>query len=156
MKLSTRGRYAVMAMADLAQHSDGNPVTLSEISDRQEISLAYLEQLFSKLRKRGLVESTRGPGGGYTLAQTTEEIAIADIVIAVDEPLSVTRCSANVAGKGCVGTGRCITHDLWADLGRHIHMYLASVSLDDVISRRLAPFPVGETADSESARAAAG
>ncbi len=155
MKLSTRGRYAVMAMADLAQHSDGNPVTLSEISDRQEISLAYLEQLFSKLRKRGLVESTRGPGGGYTLAQSSGDIAIADIVIAVDEPLSVTRCNANVAGKGCVGTGRCITHDLWADLGRHIHMYLASVSLEDVISRRLSPFPVGEPTGVEPVHAKA-
>ena len=156
MKLSTRGRYAVMAIADLAQHSDGNPVTLSEISGRQEISLAYLEQLFSKLRRRGLVESTRGPGGGYTLAQPTGDIAISEIVMAVDEPLSVTRCGANTAGKGCLGTGRCITHDLWADLGRHIHMYLSSVSLDDVVSRRLAPFPVGESAGGGAVRAAAG
>ena len=149
MKLSTKGRYAVMAMADLALNSDGSPVTLSDISERQEISLAYLEQLFAKLRKNGLVESTRGPGGGYSLARPADDMPIADIVLAVDEPLKVIRCSiddpaavedsgqAKETTKGCVGAGRCMTHDLWAELGRHIHMYLASVSLGDVVGRRV-------------------
>lgn len=152
MKLSTKGRYAVMAMADLALNSDGSPVTLSDISERQEISLAYLEQLFAKLRKNGLVESTRGPGGGYSLARPADDMPIADIVLAVDEPLKVIRCSiedhatvedsgkdskADKSKKGCVGAGRCVTHDLWAELGRHIHMYLNSVSLGDVVGRRV-------------------
>lgn len=146
MKLSTKGRYAVMAMADLALNSDGSPVTLSDISERQDISLAYLEQLFAKLRKNGLVESTRGPGGGYSLARPADDMPIADIVLAVDEPIKVIRCSiddadaANDSGKGkkgCVGGGRCMTHDLWAELGRHIHLYLTSVSLGDVVGRRV-------------------
>lgn len=138
MKLSTKGRYAVMAMADLALHSDGSPVTLSDISERQEISLAYLEQLFAKLRRSGLVDSTRGPGGGYTLHGSSEDIRISDIVLAVDEPLKVTRCGVlDASSKGCVGAGRCVTHDLWDELGRQIHQFLDSVTLGDVISRRL-------------------
>ncbi len=146
MKLSTKGRYAVMAMADLAVNSDGNPVTLSDISERQDISLAYLEQLFAKLRKNGLVESTRGPGGGYSLARPADDMPIADIVLAVDEPIKVIRCSLDDADaadepgkgkKGCIGGGRCMTHDLWAELGRHIHLYLTSVSLGDVVDRRV-------------------
>jgi Rrf2 family iron-sulfur cluster assembly transcriptional regulator len=137
MKLSTKGRYAVMAMADLAQHSDGSPITLSEIAERQEISLAYLEQLFAKLRKRGLVESTRGPGGGYRLAVSADDIAISSIVVAVDEPLKVTRCSTGKPNSGCVSAGRCVTHDLWDELGRQIEYFLASVSLGDVVEHRI-------------------
>ncbi len=126
-----------MAMADLALHSHGAPVTLSDISERQQISLAYLEQLFSKLRKGGLVDSTRGPGGGYTLAYSTDDMRISDIVLAVDEPLKVTRCSETKVPSGCVGTGRCMTHELWDELGRQIHHYLASVTLGDVVGKRL-------------------
>lgn len=137
MKLSTKGRYAVMAMADLAQHSKGSPITLSEIAERQEISLAYLEQLFAKLRKRGLVDSTRGPGGGYMLAVPADDIQIASIVVAVDEPLKVTRCATGKPNTGCVGAARCVTHDLWDELGRQIQLFLASVTLGDVVERRI-------------------
>jgi len=137
MKLSTKGRYAVMAMADLAQHSAGSPITLSEIAERQEISLAYLEQLFAKLRKRGLVASTRGPGGGYKLAMPADDIRISSIVVAVDEPLKVTRCATNDPGVGCVGAARCVTHDLWEELGRQIQSFLASVTLADVVEHRI-------------------
>jgi Rrf2 family iron-sulfur cluster assembly transcriptional regulator len=134
MRLSTKGRYAVMAMADLArrQADPCRAVALAEIAARQEISLSYLEQLFARLRRKGLVQSARGPGGGYRLARTAAETSIADIVHAVDEPLRATRCS--VQGKGCMLKGeRCLTHDLWADLGDRIEDYLASVSLADVI-----------------------
>ncbi|MGF7160187.1 Rrf2 family iron-sulfur cluster assembly transcriptional regulator [Rhodoligotrophos appendicifer] len=136
MKLSTRGRYGVMAMADIATHSHGAAVTLAEIADRQGISQAYLEQLFVKLRRGGLVDSARGPGGGYRLARTADDIRVADIIIAVDEPLKVTRCESG-SPIGCVGGSRCQTHDLWEELGRHIHVFLASVSLADVINKRV-------------------
>lgn len=136
MKLSTRGRYAVMALADIAHHSSGKPVSLGDIASRQDISLAYLEQLFAKLRKGALVESVRGPGGGYKLARQAAEIRIADIVMAVDEPLKVTRCE-EYSPKGCVGGTRCLTHDLWEELGRQIHVFLAAVSLADVINKRV-------------------
>ncbi|HRH20490.1 MAG TPA: Rrf2 family transcriptional regulator [Brevundimonas sp.] len=141
MRLSTRGRYAVMAMADLARNSmdDGaeRAVSLAEIAERQEISLSYLEQLFSRLRKGGLVTSVRGPGGGYRLTTTPDQTWIADIVLAVDEPLRATRCAGQGSPRGCmVGGERCITHDLWDGLGREIHRYLASVSLADVIAPR--------------------
>jgi len=136
MKLSTRGRYAVMALADIAHHSSGEPVSLGDIANRQDISLAYLEQLFAKLRKGALVESVRGPGGGYKLARQAAEIRIADIVMAVDEPLKVTRCE-EYSPKGCVGGTRCLTHDLWEELGRQIHVFLAAVSLADVINKRV-------------------
>ena len=138
MRLSTKGRYAVMAMADLARRqSDAvRAVALADIAARQEISLSYLEQLFARLRRKGLVESARGPGGGYRLARTAEATSIAEIVHAVDEPLRATRCGDR--SKGCMLKGeRCLTHDLWADLGDHIEGYLASVSLADVISGRL-------------------
>ena len=137
MRLSTKGRYAVMAMADLARRESdaARAVALADIAARQEISLSYLEQLFARLRRKGLVKSARGPGGGYRLARTAETTTIAEIVHAVDEPLRATRCQA---GKGCMIRGeRCLTHDLWADLGEHIEGYLASVSLADVISGRL-------------------
>ena len=138
MRLSTKGRYAVMAMADLARREcdPSRAVALAEIAARQEISLSYLEQLFARLRRKGLVQSARGPGGGYRLAKTAEATSIADIVHAVDEPLRATRCASE--GTGCMLKGeRCLTHDLWEDLGQHIEGYLASVSLADVVSGRL-------------------
>jgi Rrf2 family iron-sulfur cluster assembly transcriptional regulator len=137
MRLSTKGRYAVMAMADLARREGdaARAVALADIAARQEISLSYLEQLFARLRRKGLVKSARGPGGGYRLARTAETTTIAEIVHAVDEPLRATRCGA---GKGCMMKGeKCLTHDLWADLGAQIESYLASVSLADVIGGRL-------------------
>ena len=137
MRLSTKGRYAVMAMVDLAKHSGGEPVSLAEIAERQEISLSYLEQLFAKLRKGGLVTSVRGPGGGYRLAFAAAETRISDIILAVDEPIRATRCTPG-APVGCRGNkSRCLTHDLWEELGNQIHLYLSSVSLADVVERRL-------------------
>jgi len=139
MQLSTKGRYAVMAMADLAGHS-GRPVSLAEIAERQQLSLSYLEQLFARLRRRGLVISARGPGGGYRLARTAEQTTIADVVTAVDEPLRATRCAGRGAARGCMPTGaRCLTHDLWEETGQRIFDYFASVSLADVINGRLRP-----------------
>lgn len=137
MRLSTKGRYAVMAMADLARHGRERAVSLAEIAGRQEISLSYLEQLFARLRRGGLVRSVRGPGGGYRLVKPASETWIAEIVVAVDEPLRATRCPGNGSPRGCmVGGERCITHDLWAALGDEIHRYLARVSLEDVVERR--------------------
>jgi len=139
MRLSTKGRYAVMAMADLAQREGERAVSLADIAVRQEISLSYLEQLFARLRRRGLVKSSRGPGGGYRLARGPEATNIADIVLAVDEPLRATRCGGQGSRRGCMMKGeRCLTHDLWEQMGERIHEYLASVTLADVISGRLA------------------
>ena len=118
MKLGTRARYAVMAMVDLARHGEGGPVSLAEIAQRQEISLAYLEQLFAKLRRGGLVKSVRGPGGGYLLARDRNDTRISDIVLAVDEPLRAVRCNPGEA-IGCrTDRSRCLTHDLWEELER--------------------------------------
>ena len=144
MRLSTKGRYAVMAMADLARHSTANgserSVSLAEIATRQEISLSYLEQLFSRLRRAGLVKSVRGPGGGYRLAARSDQTWVAEIVLAVDEPIRATRCSGQGTPRGCMAGGeRCITHDLWEGLGQEIHRYLASVSLADVIEPKPCP-----------------
>ena len=137
MRLSTKGRYAVMAMADLARNGRERAVSLAEIATRQEISLSYLEQLFARLRKGGLVQSVRGPGGGYRLAKAADQTAVAEIVLAVDEPIRATRCSGQGSPKGCmIGGERCITHHLWEDLGREIHAYLAGVSLEDVVMNR--------------------
>src|SRR5271166_6249098 len=137
MRLSTKGRYAVMAMVDLAQHSAGDPISLAEIAERQEISLPYLEQLFAMLRRGGLVRSVRGPGGGYLLAHDRSETRIADVILAVDEPIRATRCAPG-APVGCRGNRtRCLTHDLWEELGNQIHLYLSSVSLADVCERRV-------------------
>jgi Rrf2 family iron-sulfur cluster assembly transcriptional regulator len=136
MKLSTKGRYAVMAMADIATHRDQQPISLADISSRQDISQEYLEQLFAKLRRAGLVESVRGPGGGYQLACGADEMWIADIVSAVDEPMQVTRCQDGDAVNGCVGGDKCVTHELWAALGRQIYGFLAAVTLGDVVARR--------------------
>jgi Rrf2 family iron-sulfur cluster assembly transcriptional regulator len=135
MKLSTKGRYAVMAMADLAICGDQDPVTLAEIAEHQQISQEYLEQLFAKLRRGGLVESARGPGGGYRLAREPDDIRIVDIVLAVDEPLQVTRCQGD-AIDGCVNGEKCVTHELWAALGRQIVSFLSAVTLGDVVNRR--------------------
>ena len=137
MKLSTKGRYAVMAMVDLASHSQGSPVALADIAERQEISLSYLEQLFGKLRKGGLVKSVRGPGGGYLLSRSSQQTRISDIILAVDEPIQTTRCTPG-SPAGCHNnTGRCLTHDLWEELGNQIYLYLSSVSLADVCERRI-------------------
>ena len=132
MQLSSKGRYAVMAMADLARNSQGLVVPVAAIAERQELSSAYLEQLFSKLRRAGLVDSTRGPGGGYRLASEPHDISISAIMQAVEEPVLMTRCHVEDAG-GCVGDSRCITHDLWRALGNHITDFLGNVSLGDVI-----------------------
>jgi len=136
MKLSTKGRYAVMAMADLAQAGIDRPVPLGDIASRQSISLSYLEQLFAKLRRAGVVKSVRGPGGGYQLARPLDDTRIADIMLAVEEPVDVTRCQ-NKAGGCMEGGRRCVTHDLWDELSRHIHLFLNGVTLADVIERRV-------------------
>lgn len=137
MRLSTKGRYAVMAMVDLAMHSDGKPIALADIAARQEISLSYLEQLFAKLRRGGQVKSVRGPGGGYLLARSPAETRISDIILSVDEPIRATRCSPG-SSKGCTGTsGRCVTHDLWEELSNQIHLFLSSVTVADVCERRV-------------------
>ncbi len=137
MRLSTKGRYAVMAMVDLAANSNGSPVALADIAERQEISLSYLEQLFAKLRKGGLVKSVRGPGGGYLLAYTADDTRVSDIILAVDEPIRTTRC-ANITPQGCrTNRSRCLTHDLWEELGNQIHMYLSSVTIADVVQKRV-------------------
>ena len=156
MKLSTRGRYAVMAMADIAHHSSGEPYSLGDIASAQDISLAYLEQLVRKAPQRGIGGQCAGPGGGYHLARPASDIRIADIVMAVDEPLKVTRCE-EFSPKGCVGGARCLTHDLWEELGRQIHVFLAAVSLADVVNKRvlgmaapLCPPAAGQTVEPEA------
>ncbi len=137
MKLSTKGRYAVMAMVDLAKQSQDGPVTLADIADRQDISLSYLEQLFGKLRKGAQVKSVRGPGGGYLLARNPAEMRISDIILAVDEPIKATRCTPG-SPRGCQpDRSRCLTHDLWEELGAQIFTFLNAVSLEDVMENRL-------------------
>lgn len=137
MKLSTKGRYAVMAMVDLACQSNGKPVSLADIAVRQEISQSYLEQLFGKLRKGGLVKSVRGPGGGYVLARSADATRVADVILAVDEPMRTTRCRVG-SPSGCHSDkSRCLTHDLWEELGNQIYLYLSSVTLGDVAGRRV-------------------
>jgi len=138
MRLTTKGRFAVTAMIDLALRQDKGPVTLSAISQRQEISLSYLEQLFGKLRRHELVESVRGPGGGYTLARNAGEVTVADIIIAVDEPLDATQCGGkeNCHGSDHEQGSRCMTHDLWATLNAKMVEYLDSVSLKDLVDQQ--------------------
>lgn len=133
MRLTTRGRYAVTAMLDLALHAEHGPVSLGEIAKRQGISKSYLEQLFALLRKRGLVSSTRGPGGGYRLGTPCEVIAVADIIAAVDEEVDTTRCGG---AENCQGEERCLTHDLWQDLNREIHTFLGGIHLAELVERR--------------------
>jgi Rrf2 family iron-sulfur cluster assembly transcriptional regulator len=137
MRLSTKGRYAVMAMVDLARRQGERAVSLADIAERQEISLSYLEQLFARLRRSGLVVSARGPGGGYRLARDAAAVNIAEIVLAVDEPLHATRCERH-RGAGCMMKGeKCLTHDLWDEMGHKILEYLESVSLADVVLGRV-------------------
>jgi Rrf2 family iron-sulfur cluster assembly transcriptional regulator len=133
VKLTSKGRYAVTAMLDLAFHSQGGPVTLSQISMRQDISLSYLEQLFTRLRKQNLVASTRGPGGGYTLSRTADRIAIAEIIAAVDETVETTRC--NGAGN-CQQGSRCLTHELWDDLSQQIYRFLNGITLASLMDEQ--------------------
>lgn len=137
MRLSTKGRYAVMAMVDLAMCGDGKPVALAAIAERQEISLSYLEQLFARLKRNALVKSVRGPGGGYMLARGADGTRISDIILAVDEPIRATRCHPDSA-SGCTKSKmRCATHDLWAELSNQIHMFLSAVTLADVCEQRV-------------------
>jgi Rrf2 family iron-sulfur cluster assembly transcriptional regulator len=133
MRLTTKGRFAVTAMIDLALREEKGPVTLSGISQRQEISLSYLEQLFGKLRRHEIVESVRGPGGGYHLARKAEDVTVADIIIAVDEPLDATQCGGK---ENCHDEKRCMTHDLWATLNEKMYDYLSSVSLADLVAHQ--------------------
>ena len=130
MNLTTKGRFAVTAMLDLAMQHSSDPVTLAEISRRQKISLSYLEQLFGKMRRRALVNSVRGPGGGYNLARATHQISVADIIVAVDEPIDSTRCGGK---ENCHDDKKCITHDLWAKLNEHILDYLGAVTLKQLV-----------------------
>lgn len=132
MKLSTKGRYAVTAMMHLAIHDRHGPVTLAEISSCQGISLSYLEQLFAKLRRRGLVEGVRGPGGGYRLALMSDRITIANIISAVDERIDATRCCGQ---ENCQGGQRCLTHQLWTDLSRQIFTFLEGITLAQFVER---------------------
>jgi len=134
MKLTTKGRYAVTAMLDLSLNNDSGPVSLLEISERQSISLSYLEQLFSKLRRQGLVKSMRGPGGGYSLSKKPEEIAISNIIMAVDENLDVTNCGNSTAGCH-EDNKRCLTHNLWMDLSNRIQSFLDDITLQDMMDK---------------------
>ena len=136
MRLTTKGRFAVTAMIELGLRQNNGPVTLAAISQRQQISLSYLEQLFGKLRRHELVESTRGPGGGYTLGRKASEITVADIIVSVDEPIDATQCGGK---ENCLGDGgRCMTHDLWASLNSHMVEFLDSVSLQKLVDEQLA------------------
>ena len=130
MKLTTKGRFAVTAILDLAMQRSSDPVTLAEISQRQNISLSYLEQLFGKMRRCALVNSVRGPGGGYRLAKDMGRVSVADIIVAVDEPIDSTRCGGN---ENCHDDKKCITHDLWAKLNEHIFDYLDAVTLKQLV-----------------------
>ena len=133
MRLTTKGRFAVTAMIDLALREDGGPVTLAGIADRQNISLSYLEQLFGKLRRHGLVSSVRGPGGGYCMAKALTEVTVADIIVAVDEPLDATQCGGK---QNSHDEHRCMTHDLWTNLNRRMYDYLDSVTLASLVEQQ--------------------
>jgi Rrf2 family iron-sulfur cluster assembly transcriptional regulator len=133
MRLTTKGRFAVTAMLDLALRQTNGPVTLAGISERQHISLSYLEQLFGKLRRRELVESVRGPGGGYCLARAASEITVAEIIQAVDEPIDATQCGGR---ENCRDESRCMTHDLWTSLNTTIHGFLSGVTLAGLIEQQ--------------------
>lgn len=133
MRLTTKGRYAVTAMLDLALHYKDGPITLADISQRQGISLSYLEQLFSRLRKQELVDSTRGPGGGYRLSRDAHQIAVADVITAVDEKVETTRCGGL---SNCQDDSQCLTHDLWTELSSQIHGFLMGISLGNLVERQ--------------------
>ncbi|RDV29266.1 Fe-S cluster assembly transcriptional regulator IscR [Alteromonas aestuariivivens] len=133
MKLTSKGRYAVTAMLDVALHSTRGPVPLADISERQEISLSYLEQLFSRLRKEQLVDSVRGPGGGYLLGREAEKIAVGEVIRAVDELVDATRCQGHA---DCQRGERCLTHSLWQDLSDRISAFLDSITLGELMAKR--------------------
>src|SRR5215470_13980092 len=135
MRLTTKGRFAVTAMIDLALHHGSGPVTLAEISGLQKISLSYLEQLFGKLRRASLVESVRGPGGGYCLAKDLAAVTVSEIILAVDEPIDATQCGGK---ENCRDDQKCLTHDLWAALNQRIFDYLGSVTLQQMVDQHKA------------------
>lgn len=145
MRLTTKGRYAVTAVLDLSFHQQAGPVSLADISERQHISLSYLEQLFARLRRNGIVVSTRGPGGGYTLSRAVENISIAEIIVAVDESYDAANCSE---GDTCNGHNQCLTHDLWQELSQEIHRFLSGISLAEIRSNH----SVLEVAERQSKR----
>ena len=153
MRLTTKGRYAVTAMLDLAIYQDNGsgqaqPVSLSDIAERQGISLSYLEQLFAMLRKRGLVRSTRGPRGGYRLNRDTRQIAVADVITAVDESVDATRCGGL---ENCQGEARCLTHDLWHGLSEQIHEFLSGIDLEQLVANHRGRQPSAGTQGSNHA-----
>jgi len=148
MRLTTKGRYAVTAMLDLALHDNKGPITLADISQRQGISLSYLEQLFSRLRKNGLVTSARGPGGGYRLSRDAKEIAVVNVIIAVDEKIDARRCEGR---SDCQGDKTCLTHQLWGDLSEQIFDFLSGISLGDLVSNH-AIREVADRQDQEEAQ----
>ena len=133
MRLTTKGRFAVTAMIDVAMHGGQGPVTLAAVSSRQKISLSYLEQLFGKLRRSGLVDSVRGPGGGYNLAKAPDAVSVADIIVAVDEPIDATQCGGR---ENCLDDRRCMTHELWASLNDHIFSFLSGVTLAQLVAQQ--------------------
>ena len=136
MKLTTKGRYAVMAMVDLASYQNGKPVSLNDISLRQNISLSYLEQLFSKLKNEKLVKSVRGPSGGYVLEKNPKDIKLSNIIFAVDEQVKTLNCKRD-SKRGCNGKNmKCITHNLWEDLEQHINNFFENVSLNDLLKQK--------------------
>jgi len=132
MRLTTKGRYAVTAVLDLALHQDTGPVSLAAISERQCISLSYLEQLFAKLRRNNIVSSTRGPGGGYTLTNNVDEVSVSDIILAVDETCKVVDCDES---SGCHSNYQCLTHDLWQELSNEIRSFLDGITLSEIMSQ---------------------
>ena len=133
MRLTTKGRFAVTAMIDVAMHGENGPVTLSAVSERQKISLSYLEQLFGKLRRHGMVESVRGPAGGYNVARKPAAVLVADVILAVDEPIDATQCGGL---ENCLDDHRCMTHELWSGLNAHIFAYLRSVTLAELVQQQ--------------------
>jgi Rrf2 family iron-sulfur cluster assembly transcriptional regulator len=135
MRLTTKGRFAVTAMIDVALNNGKGPVTLAGVSERQKISLSYLEQLFGRLRRHGLVDSVRGPGGGYNLARSPAAMSVAEIILAVDEPIDTTQCGGR---ENCHDDGRCMTHELWSSLNDHIFSFLRSVTLEDLVREQRA------------------
>lgn len=152
MRLTSKGRYAVTAMLDVALHSKEGPVPLADISERQGISLSYLEQLFSRLRKHGLVASVRGPGGGYLLGKDAAQIAIGSVISAVDESVDATRCQGK---EGCQGGDRCLTHTLWHDLSERISEFLNNITLDELVNNKEV-LDVADRQDADTRRTANG